>query len=78
MMSGVLGADVPLEVIQRLWSQESEALNDVHQVAGLIHRLCQASVTDSAVSTAEKRTIRRDAAGRLFALARPRIRDVRL
>lgn len=78
MMSGVPGEDVPLEVVQRLWSQESGALNDVRQVAGLIHRLCQASVTDSAVSTGEKRTIRRDAARRLSALARSRIRDVRL
>jgi hypothetical protein len=78
MMSGVLGEDVPIELAQHLWSQEFETPKDVLRAARLIYRLCRASVADSELSTAEKRTIRRDAASRLLALARPRIRDVRL
>lgn len=78
MMSEVLGEDVPMNLVQCLWSQEFETLNDVRQVAKLIYRLCQASVADSALSTAEKRMIRRDAANRLFRLARPRIRDMHM
>jgi hypothetical protein len=72
MMAEVLGEDVPLDLVQQALNQESDTPNDIHQVARLIHRLCQASVTDSALSKTEERTIRRDAVGRLFRLARPR------
>jgi len=78
MMSEVLGEDVSVEVAQRLWRQEFETADDVLRVARLIYGLCQASVTDNALSTPEKRRIRRDAAKRLLGLVRPRIHDVRL
>lgn len=74
----ILGQDVPLEVVQRLWAQQFETSSGLLQVARLIYRLCQATVTHSALSTDEKRAIRRDAANRLFRLARPRIRDARV
>jgi glycosyltransferase involved in cell wall biosynthesis len=78
MMSEILGEDVPSDVVQHLWSKEFESADDVHQAARLIYRLYQASITDSTLSTTEKRKVRRDAARRLFRLARPRIRDVRV
>lgn len=78
MVSEVLGEDVPARVVQGLWSKEFESADDVHQAARLIYRLYQASITDSTLSTAGKQMIRRDAARRLFRLARPRIRDVRV
>ena len=77
MISEVLGEDVPFKVVQRLWSREFETLDDVRQAANLVYRLCQASVTDNALSMAEKGMIRKDAAWRLLFLARPQIRDVR-
>jgi glycosyltransferase involved in cell wall biosynthesis len=73
-----LGEDVPLEVVQRLWAQEFETSNELLQIARLIYRLCQATVSDRALPSGERRTIRTDAAKRLFGLARPRIRDVRV
>jgi len=77
IMSEVLGEDVPVQVVQRLWSREFEKVNDVRRAANLVYRLCQASVADGALSPAEKRMIRRDAARRLFGLARQQTRDGR-
>ena len=77
MMSKALEEDVPGQVVQRLWSREFEKVNDVRRAANLVYRLCQASVADGALSPAEKRMIRRDAARRLFGLAHQQTHDGR-
>jgi glycosyltransferase involved in cell wall biosynthesis len=77
MMSEVLGEDVPLDIVRRIRTREFERLDEVHQAAHLIYRLYQANVTDNALSTAEKRMIRRGAARRLLGLARIRVHDMR-
>lgn len=75
MISEVLGEDVPMRLVQHLWGEQFQSLNDVRQVANLIYRLYQASVIDNALSAAEKRVIRRDACRRLFDLGRQRTGD---
>ena len=75
MMSAVLGEDVPIHAIQCLRSREFGTPNDVRQAAELVHRLFQTFATDSTLSTAEKRTIRRDAASRLCRLVSMRMGD---
>lgn len=77
-MAGILSEDVPLDVVQLLWSQEFRSGNELLEVAGLVHRLCEATIADRALSPAERHMIRRDAASRLFCLARPRIQDARV
>jgi len=76
-IAGILSEDVPLDVVQRLWAQDFESASELLQVARLIHRLCQATIAASALSPAERRIIRSDAANRLFRLASPRIRGPR-
>jgi len=76
-MSEALKEDVPVQVVQRLWSKEFEGLDHVRQAANLVYRLCQASIADSTLSPAEKRMIRRDAARRLFGLACQQTHDGR-
>ena len=78
MMSEILNEDVSMEVVQCLWNQEFETVSDVYQVARLIYRLWQATITDKALSVAERRMIRRDVVRRLFALARLQIHNVHL
>lgn len=73
-----LGEDVPLQLVQRLWAQQFQTPSELLQIARLIYALSQESVSDSALSPAERRIIRSDAANRLLRLARPRIRDARV
>lgn len=73
-----LGEDVPLEVVQRLWAPQFVTPSELLQIARLINALCQEITSDSTLSPAERRIIRKDAANRLFRLARPRIRDARV
>ncbi len=77
-IAGILSEDVPLDVVQRLWAQDFESASEVLQVARLIYRLCQATIAASALSPAERRMIRSDAANRLFRLASPRMRQARV
>jgi len=77
-MAGILSEDVALDVVQLLWSQEFRSANEILQVAGVIHRLCEATIADRSLLPTESKMIRRDAANRLFRLARPRMQDARV
>ena len=68
MISEILGDNVPLGIVQNLWSKEFERLSDMHQAGNLIYRLYRASTPGNILSSNEKRMIQRDASIRLLNL----------
>ena len=62
-------------MLARRWNKDFNTLNDIREVANLIHRLCLAIVADDSLLPAEKQMVRKDAAKRLFGLVRQRTYD---
>ncbi len=61
MVSEVLGEEIPIELVQLLYTLEFESWDDMRRVLGLIYRIYQAIVTDRTLLLAEKWMIRVDA-----------------
>ena len=70
MASETLGENVPVQILQDLWSREFKRRSDVYHAAHFIYSLYQISATDSTLTPAEQRMIRRDAARQMARLAR--------
>ena len=77
MISEVLGQDVPIQAVERLWNKESTSVDHVYQLADLIYSLFQTRVSDNTLSLAESRIIRRDAARQMARLVRQQACDGR-
>ena len=75
MMTSIFSENVPIDVLARRWNKDFNTLNDIREVANLIHRLCLAIVADDSLLPAEKQMVRKDAAKRLFGLVRQRTYD---
>ena len=69
VLSEVLGEEIPIGLIQLLYTLEFKTLGEVGRVVGLIYRIYKAIVADRTLSTAEKRKIRNDALRQGFLLA---------
>lgn len=65
----VLGEEIPIELIQLLYTLEFKTFGEVRKVIGLIYRIYKTIVADRTLSTAEKRKIRVDAFSQGFLLA---------
>jgi len=68
--SETLGENVSVQILQDLWSREFKRRSDVYHAAHFIYSLYQISATDSTLTPAEQRMIRRDAARQMARLAR--------
>jgi glycosyltransferase involved in cell wall biosynthesis len=71
-ISEVLRKDVPLELCHQIRRGTFETDEDAYAVAGLIGELYCSFAADPRLSALEKRAIRKDAASRLYNLARSR------
>jgi glycosyltransferase involved in cell wall biosynthesis len=69
MLSEVLGEEIPIELIQLLYTLEFKTLGEVRRVVGLIYRIYKAVITDRTLSAAEKWKIRIDVFRQGFMLA---------
>lgn len=75
VISRILNEDVSAGTVQRLWDQEFRSADDLLPVAELMYRLYRVFASDGELSMSEKRTIRKDAARRLYDLSRPWVRE---
>jgi glycosyltransferase involved in cell wall biosynthesis len=68
MISEVLGEDIPLDDVKRLWNNGQMSLSDVLNAANFIYRVCHVFIRETRLSAAEIKLVRRDAAIRLLRL----------
>jgi len=73
VMSRILGEEPPIDAVQCLWQKDPGSGGQLRQTAGLVARLCLAFLEDNALSVSEKQIVRREAAARLWRLARLRV-----
>jgi glycosyltransferase involved in cell wall biosynthesis len=76
MISGILKKVVPLSVVQYIWRNGERSASNASVSAELIYELYKAFVSKYNVSNSEKGIIRKDAAGRIYALGRPWLKNI--
>ena len=77
MLSEYLNEDVPIGIVQHIWSQNCGTVGDVRQAASLVRKLYEAGMANEALPVVEKRVIRKYVARRLLGLAHRRTNDGR-
>ncbi|MEI7525473.1 MAG: glycosyltransferase [Mariniphaga sp.] len=75
MISQIINEKVSVMTIQRLWDNNFKTVSDVRSVAELVYKIYKSVVSDEELSTVEKRTIRKDAALKLYCLTIPWVKS---
>jgi len=78
MIANILGEEPPAAVVQSLWERRFDKASDARAGAELVYRLYQAIAASGDLSSREKRSVRRDAAARMWNIGRPWAKDVRV
>lgn len=78
IISGVVGRKVPINVVQRILSQQFKTLDEALDASKIILRLYHTSIANGTLSQFEKRMVRKDVASRLFNLSLPRMRNIHI
>ena len=78
MLADILDEDVPDKEAYLLGAKKIDSVDDAVSLGRLVYRLYRAVMgKDKSIMAFDKPFVRKDAASRLFKLARPRIRDLR-
>jgi len=76
LMAETLGENVPLSLVQLVWSPTLKTSAQIYQVSQLIYRLWKATDDKLEIFPNERQAIKQDAARRIIDLARRRLWDV--
>lgn len=74
-ISEILGREVSPRLILTPWSQRIDTRDQLFDQMLLVRELCSAFIEKEELSVAERKLVARDAAARIFVLARKRIRE---